>query len=90
MSFEEAMIAENNLINTIFEQNCESAMKYFIDTYYDDKHSIAIKALEKQIPQQAMQFDSVEDGLECPNCKSWWRNNDRYCPRCGQRIFKKD
>lgn len=48
--------------------------------------SMAIEALEKQIPKKP--DDTYEDSLddECAVCGTYIFERDRYCPRCGQAI----
>lgn len=48
--------------------------------------SMAIEALEKQIPKKP--DDTYEDSLddECAVCGTFIFERDKYCPRCGQAL----
>lgn len=54
---------------------------------------IAVKAMEKQIPQNASKTNAFDDlgaittGYGCPKCKSEVSALfDNYCSNCGQRL----
>lgn len=68
--------------------------------YLDKAVSIAIKALEKQIPKEPYYSgdgywngELVYDTWTCPNCsKSYEVDYDDYdyCPKCGQKIKREE
>ena len=68
--------------------------------YLDEAVSIAIKALEKQIPKEPYYYadgywngELVYDTWTCPNCsKSYEVDYDDYdyCPNCGQKIKREE
>ena len=68
--------------------------------YLDEAVSIAIKALEKQIPKEPYYSgdgywngELVYDTWTCPNCsKSYEVDYDDYdyCPNCGQKIKREE
>lgn len=68
--------------------------------YLDEVVSIAIKALEKQIPKEPYYSgdgywngELVYDTWTCPNCsKSYEVDYDDYdyCPNCGQKIKREE
>lgn len=64
--------------------------------YLDEAASMAIKALEKQIPKKPDIWGDgyadgqlVYDSYDCPNCgKTYELDYDDYdyCPKCGQKL----
>jgi rubrerythrin len=60
--------------------------KNFRDGYEPTEYiDLAISALEKQIAKKPKELDT-QDGLNCPVCYTAINNNNRYCPKCGQKI----
>lgn len=69
----------------ILKINCICSPKA---TEFIKASNVAIKALKKQIPKTVI---DVEDGVLCPECKSYvctygkvGRKN--YCDNCGQKL----
>ena len=67
--------------------NLSPVLKIMQDTYQEniDAFDMAIEALEKQIPVQAIREETA-DNFMCPTCKKvyedWWEFN--VCQNCGQ------
>ena len=65
-------------------------------TISEETISMAIEALEKQVPKEAnYEGDGYSDGgfvydtWICPNCEKYYEvdyDDYKYCPECGQRI----
>ena len=57
-------------------------------TKTEDAIIIAISALEKQVPKNAMGKGSTKEVGYCPNCKShlMYEPKTNYCRWCGQRL----
>lgn len=91
MSNEEALqiLSERDRIGVnIINANDAETTKYNNDSV--EALSMAVKALEKQIPQKP----TIENGfVKCPACELYIRFPimDRYnnCPECGQKILWK-
>ena len=54
-----------------------------------EEFDLAILALEKQIPKNAMGEGSTKEVGYCPNCKShlMYEPKTNYCRWCGQRLL---
>lgn len=57
-----------------------------------DYIKLAIKAIEKQIPQKMIKLDFKHDwdfAFECPNCSTQYSRHykdKKYCLECGQSL----
>jgi uncharacterized protein (UPF0212 family) len=68
-------------------ERLKARKKFIADINFDAHYAydLAISALEKQIAKKPKELDT-QDGLNCPVCYTAINNNNRYCPKCGQKI----
>ena len=65
---------------------CEGSICYITDIDAEPLR-LAIKALEKQIPQKPENMKTKHFTFwKCPNCGSEWILKYNYCDKCGQRL----
>ena len=48
--------------------------------------SLAIKALEKQIPKKCLNYNKIAASGNCPCCMAFVDSYVAYCHSCGQRL----
>ena len=48
--------------------------------------SLAIKALEKEVPKKPVEIKGMKHRGSCPRCKSIHDPRSLYCEDCGQKL----
>ena len=94
--WEEMMMTNREAIEWIKDMREQNWYIYNCERYHIEALSLAIEALEKQMPESIdLEGDGYEDGVIiydiwiCPRCgKHYELEYDYYdfCPNCGQRI----
>lgn len=91
MTLQEA-IERLRCMRLFMEINDKDNESKFLEEDYE-ANSMAISALEKQIPMEVIEdgYDE-DDDLRCPICEAYVGSNEdglygaKYCSKCGQRI----
>lgn len=65
------------------QRHCQDSC---LDEIENCPYSLAIEAMEKQIPKKPNDYYKGSADKKCAVCGTLVFERDRYCPRCGQAI----
>lgn len=53
---------------------------------FDEQAEAVIKAINKQMPKEALISKRFHGYMKCPSCGRYMKTYDNYCSKCGQAI----